>query len=99
VWLVGMPSRIWQRLVLLKTKAIPVEPPTGLYGDAFGIHNINERITMTNEQTQELIKLLKDAQRLGLRFDIGTAYIRRSYIDAQTELNAQIDALLKEAAA
>jgi LAS superfamily LD-carboxypeptidase LdcB len=54
---------------------------------------------MTNEQTQELIKLLKDAQRLGLRFYIGTAYIRRSYIDAQTELNAQIDALLKEVAA
>jgi LAS superfamily LD-carboxypeptidase LdcB len=78
---------------------MPVEPPKGLYGDAFGIHNINERVTMTNEQTQELIKLLKDAQRLGLRFYIGTAYIRRSYIDAQTELNAQIDALLKEVAA
>jgi hypothetical protein len=25
---------------------MPVEPPAGLYGDAFGIHNINERITM-----------------------------------------------------
>lgn len=54
---------------------------------------------MTKEQTQELINLLKEAQRFGLSFDIGTAYIRRSYIDAQTELNERIDALLAEVTA
>lgn len=41
--------------------------------------------------TEELIDLLKRAQRLGLTFHIGTAYIRRSYIDAQTELNRLIN--------
>jgi hypothetical protein len=51
---------------------------------------------MTNEQTQELVLLLKQAQRLGLRFDVGNAYIRRAYIDAQDELNARIDVLLKK---
>lgn len=42
----------------------------------------------------ELTKLLREAQRLGLRFDIGNAYIRRVYIDIQTELNARIDAAI-----
>lgn len=42
----------------------------------------------------DVLKLLKRAQALGLNFGIGTAYIRRSYIDEQTALNAEIDALL-----
>jgi len=42
----------------------------------------------------ELIKLLHQAQRLGLTFCIGTAYIRRSYIDEQTRLNTRIDAII-----
>ena len=61
---------------------------------------------MTNANTQteseviaELAELLRKAQGLGLRFDIGTAYIRRSYIDTQTELNARIDAALSRLAA
>jgi predicted porin len=41
----------------------------------------------------ELLDLLKQAQRLGLTFDIGTAYIRRSYIDEQDALNTKINAL------
>lgn len=44
----------------------------------------------------ELLDLLIKAQRLGLTFDIGTAYIRRSYIDKQDELNALINALIKK---
>jgi hypothetical protein len=51
---------------------------------------------MTNKQAQELINLIREAQRLGLGFDIGTAYIRRSYIDEQAALNERIDALIKE---
>ena len=43
----------------------------------------------------DLLILLRQAQRLGLSFDIGSAYIRRSYIDAQDALNAQINALPK----
>lgn len=38
----------------------------------------------------ELVALLNEARRLGLTFDIGSAYIRRSYIDKQTELRARI---------
>ena len=38
----------------------------------------------------ELVALLNDAKRLGLTFDIGTAYIRRSFIDKQTELRTRI---------
>ena len=37
--------------------------------------------------------LLIAAQRLGLNFERGTAYIRRSYIDEQDELNKPIKAL------
>tara|TARA_R110000868_G_scaffold275688_2_gene535398 strand:- start:498 stop:671 length:174 start_codon:yes stop_codon:yes gene_type:complete len=51
--------------------------------------------TATNEKVKDLCQLLKEAQNLGLRFDIGNAYIRRAYIDAQNELNVKIDALLK----
>jgi hypothetical protein len=50
---------------------------------------------MTDKQTQDLVRLLKTAQQLGLRFDIGNAYIRRSYIDKQAQLNKEIDALLE----
>ena len=46
---------------------------------------------MTNIQAQEILILLKQAQQIGLRFDIGTAYIRRSYIEKQNELNKKID--------
>jgi hypothetical protein len=35
---------------------------------------------------------LHEAAKLGLTFDIGSAYIRRSYIDKQTELNNRIKA-------
>lgn len=45
----------------------------------------------------ELLDLLKKAQRLGLDLSIGNAYISRAYIDAQTELNAQIDAAIAKA--
>lgn len=38
----------------------------------------------------EVVQMLREAQRLGLNFDIGNAYIRRAYIDKQTELNARI---------
>ena len=41
----------------------------------------------------ELVELLLESQRLGLRFFIGSAYIRREYIDKQGALNARIDAL------
>ena len=39
---------------------------------------------------QELVALLDESARLGLTFDIGNAYIRRAYIDAQTDLRARI---------
>lgn len=38
----------------------------------------------------EVVALLKEAQRLGLQFDCGNAYIRRIYIDRQDALNARI---------
>ena len=44
----------------------------------------------------KILQLLEKAQALGLNFDIGSAYIRREYIDKQTALNAQIDAILKD---
>jgi hypothetical protein len=40
----------------------------------------------------ELVQLLRETAKLGLAFDIGSAYIRRSYIDKQTELNNRIKA-------
>ena len=48
------------------------------------------------EQVQKLLQLLKKAQRLGLSFDIGNAYIRRDYIEQQNALNAEIDAIARE---
>jgi hypothetical protein len=53
---------------------------------------MNDKPQTAQEAIAELLELLRQAQSLGLRFDIGSAYIRRSYIDAQTELNARIDA-------
>ncbi|WNO48688.1 hypothetical protein [Achromobacter phage nyashin_LB6] len=44
----------------------------------------------------EILGMLKEAQRLGLTFDIGTAYISRAYIDKQTELNARIKAAIPD---
>ena len=41
----------------------------------------------------ELVGLIRAAAKLGLQFDIGSAYIRRSYIDEQDALNNQIAAL------
>ena len=51
---------------------------------------------MTTKQTQDLIRLLKESQYLGLNFDIGRAYISRAYIDKQSQLTREIDALLAE---
>jgi len=42
----------------------------------------------------ELVGLIRAAAKLGLQFDIGSAYIRRSYIDKQDSLNGQIAALV-----
>ena len=42
----------------------------------------------------ELVGLIRAAAKLGLQFDIGSAYIRRSYIDEQDALNNQIAALV-----
>jgi hypothetical protein len=48
------------------------------------------------DQVQKILQLLQKAQALGLNFDMGPAYIRRSYIYEQTVLNAEIDAILKD---
>jgi len=48
------------------------------------------------DQVQKILQLLQKAQALGLNFDIGSAYIRREYIDQQTALNAEIDTILKD---
>jgi hypothetical protein len=50
---------------------------------------------MNKDQVNELIKLLRETESLGLTFDCGTAYIRRGYIDKQTELRDRIDAAVK----
>ena len=48
------------------------------------------------EQIQKLLQLLKKAQYLGLTFYIGNAYVSREYINQQTALNAEINAVIKE---
>lgn len=53
-----------------------------------------ERLEAAEAKVAELTGLLREAARLGLNFDIGTAYIRRIYIDRQTDLRARIDAAL-----
>lgn len=49
---------------------------------------------MNAQQAQELIKLLRETESLGLTFDIGQAYISRSYIDKQTLLRDRISATI-----
>ena len=53
----------------------------------------------TTEPVAELVALLKEAADLGLTFEIGTAYIRRAYIDHQTDLRARISAAIAKAEA
>jgi hypothetical protein len=48
------------------------------------------------EQIKKLLQLLKKAQYLGLTFYIGNAYISREYINQQTALNAEINAVIRE---
>lgn len=38
----------------------------------------------------EVVQLLLAAEKLGLTFDIGSAYISRAYIDKQTALRKEI---------
>jgi len=45
---------------------------------------------------QELAKLLIEARNLGLMFDIGNAYIRRSYIEQQESIKRRIDEALSK---
>jgi hypothetical protein len=47
-------------------------------------------------QIKKLLQLLKKSQYLGLTFYIGNAYISREYINQQTALNAEINAVIKE---
>lgn len=57
-------------------------------------------ITLADEQLlaaglvsyTDLLQLLNESAKLGLTFDIGTAYIPRTYIDQQTALRARIRA-------
>lgn len=60
------------------------------------IENLVTEDKISAESIRKILQLLKKAQTLGLNFDIGSAYIRRSYIDQQSVLNAEIDALLKD---
>ena len=60
------------------------------------IENLVAEDKVSAESIRKILQLLKKAQTLGLNFDIGSAYIRREFINKQTELNAEIDALLKD---
>ena len=60
------------------------------------IKNLVAEHQLDADSVQKILQLLKKAQALGLNFDIGSAYIRRSYIDQQTALNVEIDAILKD---
>ena len=60
------------------------------------IKNLVAEDKISAESIREILQLLQKAQALGLNFDIGSAYIRRSYIDEQTALNAEINAILKD---
>ena len=51
---------------------------------------------MKPTDAQELIQLLKETRELALTFDIGTAYIRRGYIDKQAELTLRIAAAIEK---
>ena len=52
------------------------------------------KTSMTPQQAQELIDLLRETTALGLTFDCGTAYISRSYVDKQDELRERITAAI-----
>lgn len=54
---------------------------------------------MTTPIVQELVALLQESARLGLTFSIGNAYIRRAYIDEQTDLRARIQDAIARAEA
>ena len=60
------------------------------------IENLVAEDKISAESIRKILQLLEKAQALGLNFDIGSAYIRRSYINEQTALNAEIDAILKD---
>lgn len=51
------------------------------------------------ERERELIELLLASQKLGLTFNIGQAYIPRSYIVEQEKLNKRIAAALAKSGA
>jgi len=69
----------------------------GAYDDADTHAWINKPFAAGRQvDIDKILQLLQKAQALGLNFDIGTAYIRRSYIDEQTALNAEINAILKD---
>jgi hypothetical protein len=48
------------------------------------------------QNEKELIALLREAHKLGLRFFIGSAYISRAYIDHQDDLNERIFQLIEK---
>ena len=48
------------------------------------------------ENEGKALKLLEEVSKLGLTFDIGSAYISRAYIDKQTELLAQVKELQED---
>lgn len=58
--------------------------------------NIGAQVIKLKAQRDELVTLLKEAQRLGLNFDCGNAYIRRVYVDRQDALNDRIKLLFDE---
>lgn len=61
---------------------------------AEAIDNANAHLTNAGLPSyEELVTLLEKAQKLGLTFDVGNAYIRRVYIDEQTKLVSAINAI------
>jgi len=58
---------------------------------AEAVRNANAHLSNAGLPTySELLDMLGEAKRLGLNFDIGSAYIRRAYIDHQDALKARI---------
>lgn len=51
-------------------------------------------MTLTNDQARDLVDLLRKTEALGLTFECGNAYIRRSYIDKQEVLRARVKAAI-----
>lgn len=52
--------------------------------------------TQPDDTAHKALELLEKASKLGLTFDIGSAYISRAYIDKQAELLAQIKELQED---